>query len=131
MQILRIAHVFSIVAMIFLSFLNSVWSCYVVFYWQCLDHYKHYRAPMLLKMLHKCCNMAVLWVLLIYPHSPLGAACPWESCVNIPSWSCYNILIENFLIKSICFITAIREDVLKFQEFFSLSLTHIPTWQLI
>ena len=27
-------------------------------------------------MLHKCCNTDMLGVLLIYPHSPLGAACP-------------------------------------------------------
>ena len=32
-------------------------------------------------MLHNCCNTAVLGVLLIYPHSLLGAVRPWELCV--------------------------------------------------
>ena len=31
-----------------------------------------------LKMLHKCCNTDVLRVLLICPHSSLGAAMPWD-----------------------------------------------------
>ena len=29
-------------------------------------------------MLHKRCNMDILGVLLIYPHSPSGAARPWD-----------------------------------------------------
>ena len=32
----------------------------------------------LLKMLHKRCNTDMLRVLLIYPHSPLGTARPWD-----------------------------------------------------
>ena len=38
----------------------------------CLDNYKQ-CCMQLLKVLHKWCNMDVLRVLLIYPHSPLGA----------------------------------------------------------
>ena len=41
------------------------------------------RCTQLLKVLHKCCNTDVLGVLLIYPHSPSGAARPRESCVYI------------------------------------------------
>ena len=33
-------------------------------------------------MLHKHCKTDVLGVLLIYPHSPSGAACP-QDCVHI------------------------------------------------
>ena len=32
----------------------------------------------LLKVLHKCCNTDMLGALLIYLHSPLGTACPWD-----------------------------------------------------
>ena len=41
----------------------------------CLASYEH-RSTRLLKMLHKHCNTDVLGVLLIYPHSPSGAARP-------------------------------------------------------
>ena len=30
------------------------------------------------KVLHKDCDTDMLWVLLIYPHSPSGTACPWD-----------------------------------------------------
>ena len=45
----------------------------------------------LLKVLHKCCNMDVLGVLLIYPHSPLGA--PSGSCVYISQTPCRRVTI--------------------------------------
>ena len=32
---------------------------------------------------HKCCNMDVLRVLLIYLHSPSGTQLPWDSCIYI------------------------------------------------
>ena len=47
----------------------------------CLASYEH-CSTQLLKVLHKCCSMAMLRVLLIYPHSPLGAAHP-RDCVYI------------------------------------------------
>ena len=47
----------------------------------CLGGYKQCCTQ--LKMLHKCSNTDVLRVSLIYPHSPLGAAYPRESCVYI------------------------------------------------
>ena len=40
-----------------------------------LASYKH-CSTQLLKMLHKCCNMDILGVLLIYLHSPSGTARP-------------------------------------------------------
>ena len=41
----------------------------------CLASYKQ-CSTWLLKVLHKSCNMNMLGILLIYPHSPSGAACP-------------------------------------------------------
>ena len=41
----------------------------------CLASYEQ-CSTLLLQMLHKCCNTDVLGVLLIYPHSPSGAARP-------------------------------------------------------
>ena len=41
----------------------------------CLASYEK-CSTRLLKMLHKRCNTDMLRVLLIYPHSPSGAACP-------------------------------------------------------
>ena len=47
----------------------------------CLASYKQ-CSTQLLKVLHKYCNMDVLGVLLIYPHSPSGAAYP-RDCAYI------------------------------------------------
>ena len=47
----------------------------------CLASYKQ-CSTRLLKMLNKRCNTDMLGVLLIYLHSPSGAACPWD-CVYI------------------------------------------------
>ena len=41
----------------------------------CLTSYEQ-CSTLLLKMLYKGCNMDMLWVLLIYLHSPTSAACP-------------------------------------------------------
>ena len=61
----------------------------------CLASYEQ-CSTRLLKMLHKHCNTDMLGVLLIYPHSPLGAACLWD-CAYIyqsnPSLLCYNLLM--------------------------------------
>ena len=43
----------------------------------CFASYEQCSAR-LLKMLHKRCNTDMLGVLLIYPHSPLGTARPWD-----------------------------------------------------
>ena len=43
----------------------------------CLASYKQ-CSPQLLKMLYKGCNTDVLGVLLIYPHSSSGIACPQD-----------------------------------------------------
>ena len=43
----------------------------------CLASYEQWSTQ-LLKVLHKGCNTEVFRVLLIYPHSPLGAVCPWN-----------------------------------------------------
>ena len=47
----------------------------------CLASYEQCNT-WLLKVLHKCCNTNVLGVLLIYLHSPLGAAYP-QDCVYV------------------------------------------------
>ena len=48
----------------------------------CLASYEQ-CSTRLLKVLHKCCNMDVLGVLLIYPHSPSGAHRPRDSAPDI------------------------------------------------
>ena len=48
----------------------------------CLGSYEQ-CCTQLLKVLHKCLNMDMLRVLLMYLHSPKAAACPWEPCVYI------------------------------------------------
>ena len=59
----------------------------------CLGSYKEH-CTQLLKVLHKCCNMDVLIVLLIYPHSPLGATPSRVLRIyqTNPSLPCYNII---------------------------------------
>ena len=53
-----------------------------------LRRYKHYTATTPNESVHKCYNMAVVEVLLIYPHSPLSTP-----CVYISLQLCYNIII--------------------------------------
>ena len=45
-----------------------------------------------LKVLHKCCNMDMLGVLLIYLHSPLGALRIVRTYKSNPLLPCYNLL---------------------------------------
>ena len=47
----------------------------------CLASYEQCSTG-LLKVLHKGCNMEVLWVLLIYPHSPSGTVHPQDHMYN-------------------------------------------------
>ena len=64
----------------------------------CLSSYKQ-CCTRLLKVSHKCCNMNMLRILLIYPHSPSGALCPqdWAYIYISQILHCrsYNILINH------------------------------------
>ena len=72
----------------------------------CLASYEQ-CSTRLLKILHKHCNMDMLGVLLIFPHSPralhaLGIVCLYQSNPLVP---CYNLLIHSNIYVYVIVIT--------------------------
>ena len=67
----------------------------------CLCSYKQ-CCTQLLQVLHNCCNTDVLGVLLIYLHSPLGAARPRELCVYISQNHCCRVTTIDYKTGGTC-----------------------------